>query len=44
MERSFLAVQKIVENADRMALASKKKITVTLMKQVLRNLAGSGEK
>jgi chromosomal replication initiation ATPase DnaA len=44
MERSFLAVQQIVENADRMALASKKKITVNLMKQVLKNLEGSGEK
>ena len=44
MERSFLAVQQIVENADRMALASKKKITVTLMKQVLENLEGFGEK
>ena len=44
MERSFLAVQQIVENADRMALASKKKITVNLMKQVLKNLEGSGDK
>ncbi len=42
MERSFLAVQKIVENADSMALASKKKITVNLMKQVLKNVEGSG--
>ena len=44
MERSFLAVQQIVENADRMALASKKKITVTLMKQVLKKMDGSSVK
>jgi chromosomal replication initiation ATPase DnaA len=44
IERSFLAVQQIVENADRMALASKKKITVALMKQVLKNLESSIEK
>ena len=42
MERSFLAVQQIVDNADRMALSSNKKITVALMKQVLKNLEGSG--
>ena len=41
MERSFLAVQQIVDNADRMALSSNKKITVALMKQVLKNLEGS---
>jgi chromosomal replication initiation ATPase DnaA len=44
MERSFLAVQQIVENADRLALATKQKITVSLMKQVLKNLESSRDK
>lgn len=35
MERSFLAAQQVVERADQMALAEKKRITVSLMKLVL---------
>jgi len=44
MERSFLAVQQVVENADHLALTTKKKITVNLMKEVLKNLESSFEK
>ena len=43
MERSFLAARQIVEHADRLALATKKKITVPLIKQVLENLENAGE-
>ena len=38
MERSFLAVRQVVENADHMALVTQKKITVNLMKKVLKKL------
>jgi chromosomal replication initiation ATPase DnaA len=38
MERSFLAARQIVEKADQLALAEKKRITVGVMKQVLEML------
>lgn len=38
MERSFLAARQIVENADKLALAEKKRITVPLIKRVLESL------
>ena len=43
MERSFLAARQIVDHADRLALATKKKITVPLIKQVLENLENTGD-
>ncbi|NQW00666.1 MAG: DNA replication protein [Rhodospirillales bacterium] len=38
MERSFFAARQIVDKADQMAMAEKKRITVPLMKQVLKTL------
>jgi hypothetical protein len=43
MERSFLAAWQIVDHADRLALATKKKITVPLIKQVLESLENTGD-
>ena len=43
MERSFSAARQIVDLADRLALATKKKITVPLIKQVLENLKNTGD-
>lgn len=41
MERSFFAARQIVEQADQLALAEKKRISVSLIKRVLEDIGGN---